>query len=98
MTEEEISNFRNNILHNEIEKAFKLTHILAANGNLSFILGENYVSSCQDLKNFRRNFVTKYYGSDSPCSYNQIIEALKSKKTCENALKKGSRINFAPSV
>ena len=79
-TEEEIKNIRNNILHKEIEKAY----------NQSNILGEYYVTDCRDLKNFSRNFVTKYYGSDSPCSYNQIIEALTSKKTCENALKKRS--------
>merc|ERR1711962_1207836 len=59
--------------------------------NQSDFLGESYVASCQLLRDFRRNFVTRNYGSNSPCSYNQIIEALASKKTCDNALDKRSK-------
>ena len=42
------------------------------------------------------SFVTKYYGSDSPCTYNQIIEAIDSKKTCEENLKKALNLFFLP--
>ena len=78
LTDEEVPNIRDNILRKEIEKA----------SNQSDFLGESYVASCQLLRDFRRNFVTRNYGSNSPCSYNQIIEALASKKTCDSALDK----------
>jgi len=81
LTDEEVPNIRDNILRKEIEKA----------NNQSDFLGESYVASCQLLRDFRRNFVTRNYGSNSPCSYNQIIEALASKKTCDNALDKRSK-------
>jgi hypothetical protein len=80
LTDDELPNIRNNMIRKEIEKA----------NNQSDFLGESYVASCGLLRDFRANFVNKYYGSNSPCSYNQILEAIDSKKTCENALKKKS--------
>ena len=70
-------NVRTNTILEEIERA----------NNQSSFLGESYIASCPILRDFRKNYVNQRYGYNSPCTFNEIQERLKLKKTCEEGVR-----------
>ena len=78
------------IIDKEIEKAT----------NQSDLLGDKYITSCGIIASVKRNFVNQRYGANAPCTYDEINEALDTKKSCEANLKQKTTFleSFANSV
>ena len=77
IADDEFVGIEANIIDKEIEKA----------KNQSDVLGVQYIESCGVITSVKKNFVNQDFGPNAPCSYEEITEALDSRKTCDAALK-----------
>ena len=81
LTNEEWGNIQRNVVLKEIETA----------QNQSDFLGEAYIGSCSVLREFKKSYVEDKFGN-TPCAFNEILENLDLKKSCETRVK--AKIDF----